>query len=46
LARSSLVAGAVSDLTKSKTELMAENALLRKQLIILNLYWLLLLSMV
>ncbi len=35
-ARSSLVAGAVSDITKSKTELMAENALLRKQLIILN----------
>ena len=36
LAKSSLVAGAVSDLPKSKAELMAENALLRKQLIILN----------
>src|SRR3954465_1911446 len=35
-AGSSLVAGAASDLTKSKVELMAENALLRKQLIILN----------
>src|SRR5215207_5057975 len=35
-AKSSLVAGAVSDLAKSKAELMAENALLRKQLIILN----------
>lgn len=34
--KSYLVAGAVSDLTKSKAELMAENALLRKQLIILN----------
>ena len=36
LAKSSLVAGAVSDLPKSKAELMAENALLRQQLIILN----------
>src|SRR6476620_9960788 len=35
-ARSSLVAGAVSDLPKSKPEFIAENALLRKQLIILN----------
>ena len=35
-AKSSLVAGAVSDLPKSKAELMAENALLRQQLIILN----------
>jgi hypothetical protein len=35
-ASSSLVAGAASDLIKSKAELMAENALLRKQLIILN----------
>ena len=35
-AKSSLVAGAISDLTKSKAALMAENALLRKQLIILN----------
>src|SRR4051812_9592442 len=35
-AKSSLVAGAVNDLTKSKTKLIAENALLRKQLIILN----------
>ena len=35
-AGSSLVAGVVSDLAKSKTELIAENTLLRKQLIILN----------
>jgi putative transposase len=35
-ATSSLIAGIVSDFTKSKADLLAENALLRKQLIILN----------
>ena len=35
-ARTSLIGGAVGDASKSKAELMAENALLRKQLIILN----------
>ena len=35
-ASTSLVAGAAGDFTKSKYELMAENALLRKQLLILN----------
>ncbi len=35
-AKSSLLAGAINDLSKSKAELIAENALLRKQLIILN----------
>src|SRR5947209_7716526 len=33
---SSMITGAANDLTKSKADLMAENALLRKQLIILN----------
>ncbi len=35
-ARSSLVGGVVVDISKSKVELITENALLRKQLIILN----------
>ena len=35
-AKSSLVGGAVNDLSKSKAELMTENALLRQQLIVLN----------
>src|SRR5215210_4504541 len=35
-AKVSLISGAASDLTKSKAELMAENSLLRQQLIILN----------
>ena len=35
-ARSNLVTGTVADLPRSRTELLAENALLRQQLIVLH----------
>src|SRR4051794_10214564 len=35
-ARASLIGGAIGDASKSKAELMAENAMLRRQLIVLN----------